>query len=397
MHPLDGVKVLDLSRILAGPWCTQTLADLGAEIWKIEEPNIGDDTRGWMPPDVGGESTYFQCCNRSKLSIGIDLREEDGRALLLQLADKADILVENFRKGALERYGFGFEQLRRRNERLIYCSISGYGRTGGRSDEGGYDFVIQAESGLMSITGEPQGNPMKYGIAVTDIVAGMNATQAILAALIARNRTGRGQLLDIALYDGAIALLANLASGYLATGEQPGRFGNAHPTVVPYQLFDTADGVLALACGNDQQFRLLCDRVLHRPQLGTDPRYVSNRDRVINRATLIPQLCELFAIRETSEWIHSLRKAGVPAGTVRKVSDVFADPESFERGLVKDVPDSVFGTLKMVGSPLRFSETPVREPVAPPRLGENCDDVLVRELGLSKSAISNLKTRRIIR
>ncbi len=385
IHPLDGIKVLDLSRILAGPWCTQTLADLGAEVWKIEEAKAGDDTRGWMPPEIGGESTYFQCCNRSKLSVAVDLRQLKGQELVARLAEQADVLVENFRKGALERFGLGFEQLRARNPRLIYCSISGYGRTGPRADEAGYDFAIQAESGLMAITGEPDGNPMKHGVAITDLVTGMNATQAILAALIARGRTGRGQHLDIALFDSAVALLANVASGHLATGRAPGRFGNAHATVVPYQLFDTADGVLALACGNDQQFRALCQRVLGRPEIADDARYVRNRDRVYNRETLIPLLAELFTGQSTSKWIASLREAGVPAGQVRSVPEVFAALDTLERGLVHEVPDPVHGTLRMTASPLRFSETPVRTPTSPPRLGQDTDDVMRRVLELARA------------
>jgi crotonobetainyl-CoA:carnitine CoA-transferase CaiB-like acyl-CoA transferase len=376
LHPLDGIKVLDLSRILAGPWCTQTLADLGAEVWKIEEAKAGDDTRSWMPPEIGGESTYFQCCNRSKLSVAVDLRQADGREAVARLAEQADVLVENFRKGALERYGLGYEQLRARNPRLIYCSISGYGRTGPRANEAGYDFAIQAESGLMAITGEPDGMPMKHGMAITDLATGMNATQAILAALIARGRTGRGQHLDIALFDAAVALLANIASGHLATGRAPGRFGNAHATVVPYQLFDTADGVLALACGNDQQFRLLCQRVLQRPELAEDPRYIRNRDRVLNRDTLIPELARCFGQKCTAHWIAALRDAGVPAGQVRQVADVFSARDTLERGLVLEVPDPVHGTLRMVASPLRLSDTPVRAPTAPPRLGQHTEDVL---------------------
>ena len=381
MHPLDGIKVLDLSRILAGPWCTQTLADLGAEVWKIEEASAGDDTRGWMPPEIGGESTYFQCCNRSKLSVAADLRDPGGRERIARLAEGADVLVENFKKGGLDRFGLGYEQLRARNPRLIYCSISGYGRTGPRADEAGYDFAIQAESGLMAITGEPEGAPMKHGVAITDLVTGMNATQAILAALIARGKTGRGQHLDIALFDSAVALLANVASGHLATGRAPGRFGNAHATVVPYQLFDTANGVLALACGNDQQFRALCGRVLTRPELAEDERYRTNRSRVLNRETLIPTLAALFRGKSTGEWIETLRAAGVPAGQVRSVPEVFAAPDVLGRGLVHEVPDRVHGTLRMVASPLRLSETPVRQPVAPPRLGDHTAEVLKGRTG----------------
>lgn len=376
MTPLEGIKVLDLSRILAGPWCTQTLADLGAEVWKIEAPGAGDDTRGWMPPELDGESTYFMCCNRSKKSVAVDLKTEEGQAAVRRLAEEADVLVENFRLGALERYGLGADALVALNPRLIYCSISGYGRTGARATEAGYDFVMQAESGLMSITGEPDGSPMKLGVAITDIVTGMNATQAILAALIARGRTGRGQHLDIALFDSAVAILANLGTGVLNTGQDSARFGNAHPTVVPYQLFDTADGTIALAVGNDSQFREFCTGVIGRPELAEDPRYRRNRDRVLNRGTLIPLLAQSFLTRTTRDWIERLHGAGVPAGQVRSVAEVLNAPEVLDRGLVVEAPDDRHGVVRLIRSPLRFSDTPVRAPAAPPRLGEHTEEVL---------------------
>ncbi|MBN9670841.1 CaiB/BaiF CoA transferase family protein [Roseibium aggregatum] len=376
--PLEGIRVLDLSRVLAGPSCTQTLADLGAEVWKIEHPAGGDDTRGWMPPDIGGESTYFLCCNRGKKSATVDLKSETGRAAIRSLALEADILVENFRIGALDAMGLGYEALAEINPRLIYCSISGYGRTGPRAAEGGYDFTIQAESGLMAITGDPGGQPMKLGVAITDLVTGMNAAQAILAALYARDRTGRGQNLDIALFDSAVAMLANVASGYLQTGKESRRFGNAHATVVPYQLFDTSDGTLALACGNDAQFRAMCEAALERPDLPADPRFTRNRDRVDNREVLIPVLAEIFSGRATGEWLTKLETAKVPCGKVRKVSEVFSSPEVMKRGLVIEVADPVHGTLKLVRSPLNFSDTPLAEPTAPPRLGEHTDEILGR-------------------
>ncbi|MCO5731661.1 CaiB/BaiF CoA-transferase family protein [Rhizobium sp. SSA_523] len=378
MHepPLAGIRVLDLSRVLAGPSCTQTLADLGAEVWKIEHPAGGDDTRSWMPPDVGGESTYFMCCNRSKASVALDLKSTEGQAIVRRLAAYADVVVENFRLGALEAYGLDFASLQAINPRLVYCSISGYGRSGPRADEGGYDFTIQAESGLMAITGEPEGEPMKLGVAISDLVTGMNAVQAILAALFARQTTGRGQHLDIALFDSAVALLANVASGHLQTSAQSRRFGNAHATVVPYQLFDTADGAFALACGNDSQFRILCEQVLKRPDLSADPRYARNRDRVLHRDTLIPLLQSLFAARGTEDWLKALRDAKVPAGKVRSVSDVFASEDVTARGLVEEVEDAVHGSLRLVRSPLRFSDTPLRPASAPPRLGQNTEEVL---------------------
>lgn len=393
MLALDGIKVLDLSRVLAGPWCTQTLADLGADVWKIEEPAKGDDTRSWMPPELHGESTYFLCCNRSKQSVAIDMKDPEGQAVLRRLAAKADVLVENFRKGALDRFGLGYEQLSAINPRLIYCSISGYGRTGSRADEAGYDFAIQAESGLMAITGEPTGSPMKHGIAITDLVTGMNATQAVLAALLAREKTGRGQLIDVSLFDSAVALLANVGSGHLATGHEPKRYGNAHATVVPYQLFDTADGVLALAVGNDLQFKNLCLRVLERPDLWADERYQRNRDRVMNRMTLIPSLAEVFRTRTTVDWIALLKQAGVPAGQVRNVSQVFSSPEVAERDIVVEAEDVRHGRLRLTASPLRLSDTPVRPPVAPPRLGEHTRDVLRRELGMTEQEIEHLHNR----
>ncbi|MCB5174615.1 CaiB/BaiF CoA transferase family protein [Microvirga lenta] len=396
MLPLQGVKVLDLSRVLAGPWCTQTLADLGAEVWKIEEPTRGDDTRSWMPPEIGGESTYFLSCNRSKQSVAIDLKAPEGQAIVRRLAEKADVLVENYRRGALDRFGLGYEQLAPVNPRLIYCSISGYGRTGSRADEAGYDFAIQAESGLMSITGEPDGAAMKHGIAITDVVTGMNATQAILAALLAREKTGQGQFIDVSLFESAVALLANVGAGYLATGKEPRRYGNAHATVVPYQIFDTADGIVALAVGNDQQFRNLCVQVLERPDLWEDGRYRKNRDRVLNRETLIPSLGEVFRTRGTAEWIDRLKRSGVPAGQVRNVSQVFASPEVAERSVVVEVPDARHGTLRLTASPLRLSGTPVRPPKAPPRLGENTREVLERELGMTEQDLARLQSQALV-
>lgn len=374
--PLEGIRVLDLSRVLAGPTCTQTLADLGAEVWKIEPPGRGDDTRGWMPPEIEGESTYFLCCNRSKKSVAVDLKSENGRKAVAALAEQADVLVENFRLGALAAYDLDPETLLAVNPRLIYCSISGYGRTGPRAGEGGYDFTIQAECGLMAITGEPDGQPMKVGVAITDIATGMNAVQAILAALFVRERTGRGQHLDIALFDSAVALMANVATGHLNTSRESGRYGNAHATVVPYQLFDTADGTLVLACGNDGQFKALCERVLKRPDLAADPRYILNRDRVAHRETLIPQLQAAFLRNGTDHWIAALSAAKVPGGKVRSVPEVFRAEDTLGRGLVEEVRDPVHGTVRLVRSPLRFSDTPVVPPQAPPRLGQNTDEVL---------------------
>jgi crotonobetainyl-CoA:carnitine CoA-transferase CaiB-like acyl-CoA transferase len=397
MHPLDGIKVLDLTRVLAGPWCTQTLADLGAEVWKIEEVRAGDDTRTWTTPNIGGESTYFQCANRSKLSLAVDLKAPEGQALILKLAREADILVENFKLGALDRFGLGYEQLRQVNPALIYCSISGYGRTGPRAGEAGYDFAIQAESGIMALNGEPDGEPMKVGVAVSDIVTGMNATQAILAALIARSKSGMGQHLDISLYDSSVALLVNVASAYLATNKPPKRYGNAHATVVPYQIFKSSDGVVALAVGNDSQFRTLCEQAMGLPELAQDPRYQGAGNRALHRDTLIPALEAVFIQKPTMHWITLLQKLGVPIGQVRTVPEVFSAPETTDRGVVVEVPDPLHGSLKLIASPLRMSETPVRQPVTPPRLGEHSREVLHRVLGMDQKAIDDLVAKGVVK
>lgn len=396
MYALEGIKVLDLSRVLAGPWCTQTLADLGADVWKVETPQTGDDTRSWMPPDIGGESTYFLACNRSKRSIAVDFKTPEGRKIVRDMAERADVVVENFRLGALARYGLDYESLSRANPRLIYCSISGYGRTGPRADEAGYDFAIQAESGLMSITGEVDGEPMKLGVAITDIVTGMNATQAVLAALIARERTGQGQFIDLSLLDCAVSVLANVASAYLATGKPPRRYGNAHATVVPYQTFRTADGVLALAVGNDRQFATLCREVLLCPELADDPRFATNRARTTNIAVLEPILAGHFAGRSLDQLLSDLRGRGIPAGSIRDLEAVFAAPEIAARGMVAEVTDSLHGSVKLMTSPLKLSGTPVRAPAYPPRLGEHTDELLRDVLGLNPGEIADLRTHNAV-
>jgi crotonobetainyl-CoA:carnitine CoA-transferase CaiB-like acyl-CoA transferase len=395
--PLDGIKVLDLSRVLAGPWCAQTLADLGADVWKVEEPERGDDTRAWMPPEIDGESTYYMSANRSKRSIAVDLKHPDGQRIVREMAAKADVLVENYKKGTLERFGLGYEELAALNPGLVYCSISGYGRTGPRAHEPGYDFAIQAESGLMSITGEPGGAPMKHGMAITDLVTGMNAVQAVLAALLARSRTGEGQLIDMALLDCGIALLANMASGHIVTGAEPPRLGNAHPSLAPYQLFETSDGEFVLAVGNDGQFRALCDKVIGRPDLSADPRFSTSRGRVIHRDALIPELVAAFRARSTAEWIATLQREKVPCGQVRTLREVFASPEVAARGLVAQVPDARHGTLKLMRSPLALRGTPPREPSAPPRLAEHTDALLREVLGLEPREIEALRASGAIR
>jgi crotonobetainyl-CoA:carnitine CoA-transferase CaiB-like acyl-CoA transferase len=393
MLALEGIKVLDLSRVLAGPWCTQTLADLGADVWKVESPNGGDDTRSWMPPEINGESTYYLCCNRSKRSIAVNFRDPDGQRIIREMAAKADVLVENFRKGALDKFGLGYEDLRKINPRLIYCSISGYGRTGQRSEEAGYDFAIQAESGLMSITGEVDGEPMKLGVAICDIVSGMNAVQGVLAALIAREKTGEGQHVDIALLDSAINLLANVASGHLATGNEPKRYGNAHASVAPYQVFPSSDGNFVLAVGNDGQFRSLCEVVIKRPDLLEDERFVTAKGRATHREELAAILSEIFRTDTKLNWFNALKAAGVPAGQIRTVPEVFAAPEVKERELYAVVDDPKHGKLKIPFTPLKLSGTPARKPTTPPRLGENTGELLQEVLGISEEEIARLRAK----
>lgn len=389
MLPLDDVKVVDLSRVLAGPWCTMTLGDLGAEVWKIESFE-GDDTRIWKPPEVAGISTYYLCANRNKRSIAIDLKHPEGQAIVRDLIGRADVLVENMRAGTLDRFGLGWEHAKRINPRLIYCAISGYGREGPAAARAGYDVVIQGESGLMAITGEAAGEPLKVGVAIVDVVTGMNATQAILAALIARGRTGEGQFIDMALLDGAVGLLANVGSGYLNTGGRPRRYGNAHPTVVPYQTFHTAEGRFVLACGNDAQFRALCGSVLERPELAEDARYRRNADRVANRDTLIPLLEAVFSERPAAHWLAALSRAGIPAGVIHDVPEAFASPEVVGRGLVQRVAHPVAGEVAMVRSPLRLSATPVGTPAPPPMVGEHTAAILRDVLGKEAAEIERL-------
>src|SRR5262245_58180522 len=318
---LDGVKVLDLSRVLAGPWCTMALSDLGAEVWKVENPDGGDDTRAWMPPSAGGISTYYLGANRNKKSIAVDLKTPGGRAIVTELAAKADIFIENFRPASLKAMGLTYERLSALNPRLIHCAISGYGRDTPFADRAGYDFIMQAETGFMSITGEAAGAPMRLGVAFIDLSTGMHATQAILAALYARERTGVGQSIDIALLDSGLYMLANVASGYLNTGTNPTRFGNAHASLVPYQLFDTADGAIALAVGNDQQYRRLCENVLGSGELWSDERFRTNPGRTRHRDELLPRLQAAILRFGTKTLMEKLREHDIAAGEVRTVGD----------------------------------------------------------------------------
>ena len=383
--------MLDLSRVLAGPWASQMLADLGADVIKVERPGAGDDTRGWGPPwlrDGQGEpladAAYYLCANRNKRSVAIDFATPEGQALVRRLAGKADVLIENFKPGGLARFGLDYPALQALNPRLVYCSITGFGHTGPYAPRAGYDFLIQGMGGLMSVTGQPEGEPgagpMKVGVALTDVLTGLHASTAILAALQWRERSGLGQHIDLALLDVQVACLANQAMNYLYSGEPPRRLGNAHPNVVPYQDFPTADGHMILAVGNDEQFRRLCE-AMARPEWGTDDRFAKNAGRIRHRDALIPMLREETRKRTTREWIAELETRGVPCGPINTVADVFADPQVQARGMQIRVPHPQAGEIPLVASPLRLSATPVSYRRAPPGLGEQTEEVLRDWLG----------------
>ncbi|WP_434457614.1 CoA transferase [Stutzerimonas urumqiensis] len=397
MSILQGIKVLDLTRILAGPWSTMTLADLGAEVWKVEHVNGGDDTRIWMPPAKAGISTYYLGANRNKQSLAVDMRKPEGRQLILDLAAQADIVVENFLPASLERLGLDYATLSALNPRLIHCSISGYGRNNPLENRPGYDFIIQAESGFMSITGDKDGEPMRLGVAFVDLVTGMNAVQGILGALYEREKSGLGQSIDVALSDSAMHFLANVASGYLNTGKVPQRYGNAHASIVPYQLFNTADGSIALAVGNDEQYRRLCEAVLERPELYADERFARNEGRTRNRDVLLPILQDAFMAWTSDALIAALREQGIPVGEVKNLEQAFASDTARYRDLVMSVEHPVAGEVRMVRSPLRFSRTPTVEAKAPPLHGEHTDAVLGRVLGKDEASLKALREAGVIR
>ncbi len=394
LPPLAGRRVLDLSRVLAGPWSTMVLADLGAEVIKVEHPRGGDDTRHWGPPYAGGESAYYLCANRNKRSIAIDLATPDGQAIVRDLAARADVLVENYKLGGLDKYGLDYASLAALFPRLIYCSVSGYGRVSPIADRAGYDYVIQAEAGLMAVTGEADGEPVKVGVAVADLFTGMAAAQAILAALIALDRDGIGQHIDMALYDCQLAMMANVASAALMTAREPARFGNGHPTIVPYESFATSDGKVVIAVGNDGQFAAL-SRLLDRSDLAADERFARNSARVTNRDELLAILKPLIAARTTATWLTGLRSVGVPAGEVRGVGAALAAPETTARDIVRRVPHPTAGEVGLVASPLRLGRTPVVDPLAPPLLGADSQAILA-ELGYDPDHISRLVSAGIV-
>ena len=392
--PLSGTTVIDFTRVLSGPYCTMVLADLGARVIKIEHPVRGDDTRHWGPPFVASESAYFLSINRNKESLTLDFKRPESRAVLDRLLANADVVVENFRPGTLDDAGLGAEALSQRFPRLICCSISGYGQTGPRREEPGYDAVMQAEGGLMSITGERDGPPYRLGVAITDIVSGLFAAQGILAALLARATTGRGQRVDIGMLDATAALLTYQAGAYFVTGEVPARMGNRHPTITPYESFETADGDLVIAGGNDDIWRRLCG-ALDLNGISEDPRFRTNKDRVANRNELRPIFERVLKTRSRAEWVERLMNAGVPCGSVREISEVLADPQIAARKMVAEVDHPTVGRARVIGSPLKLSETPASVRTAPPLLGQHTDAVLT-ELGYDSTAIADLRATGVI-
>ena len=392
---LTGIRVLDFSRHLAGPYCGMMLGDLGADVIKVERPDVGDETRQWGPPFVGGESAYYLCCNRNKRSLTLNLKHERGGNIVRQLVQQSDVLIENFRIGGLDELGFGYETLKSINPRLIYCSISGFGHTGPDRNLPGYDFLIQGRGGFMSITGERDGPPMKVGVAIVDVATALFAGNAILAALFARERTDVGQHIDMALFDSQLALLANVGSNYLCSREVPERWGNAHASIVPYQAFQAADAYFVLAIGNDDQWRRFCTAA-GVMAWADDKRFATNVQRVANREVLTSMLADLLRQKRAADWIQLCADADVPAGPVNTMQQVFADPQTRAREMSVQMPHPTAGTVRLVGSPFNLSTTPVHMRLPPPLLGEHTDEILATELGLDPVAIAGLRSDGVV-
>jgi len=399
--PLSHIRVLDLSRVLAGPWAGQNLADLGAEVIKVERQKTGDDSRGYGPPwmkDGSGKETseaaYFMAANRGKKSITVNLTHAEGQRVVRALASKCDVLLENYKFGDLARYGLDYATLSKSNPGLVYCSITGFGQTGPNREKPGYDFMAQGMGGLMSVTGEPDevpgGGPMRVGVPVIDIFTGMYASIAVCAALANRAQTGKGQYIDVALFDSCLALLANQAMTYLATGESPGRIGNAHPSIVPYQVFKTSDGAVIVACGNDNLFVKYCG-VAGCIELATDPRFAKNAERVKNRGVLVPMLAAIMTKRTTKEWVEALEAAGVACGPINSVGQALAEPQAEARGMKVRLPHPLAGEVPLMASPMKFSGTPIVHEAAPPVLGQHTDEILEKILGMDAGARGKLR------
>jgi len=404
--PLSHIKVLDLSRVLAGPWAGQNLADMGADVIKIERPVKGDDSRAFGPPwmkDADGKDTseaaYFCAANRGKRSLTADISKPEAQEMIRKLAAKCDVVIENYKYGDLARYGLGYEDIKAVNPGIVYCSITGFGQTGPWKERPGYDFMAQGMSGLMSITGSPESETDRYGVRfgvpIIDILTGMYGTIAICAALAHRAETGKGQHLDISLLDSALALTSIQGMNWIATGESPGRIGNAHPNIVPYQVFPTADGSVIVACGNDNLYRKYCAAAGH-PELADDPRFATNAKRVENRAIITPILDEIMRQKTTKEWCEILDEAGVANGPINTIGQAFEEPQAVARGALFDIPHPLAGTARLIASPLRFSETPVEYAKAPPVLGQHSEEILQQELGLSADEIAALRANKVI-
>jgi len=387
---LGDVRVLDLSRILAGPYCTMILGDLGAEVIKVERPETGDDTRTWGPPFAGGESAYYLCCNRNKKSITIDLKDTRGSELVKELAKVSDVLVENFTPGLMKRFGLDYESLREHNPRLVYCSISAYGQDGPYRDRPGYDMVLSAIGGLMWITGPEGGEPCKVGVAITDVLTGVYASSAIMAALVRRGRTGRGQYIDCSLLDVQVAALANIASNYLVADKEAQRWGTAHESIIPYQVFRAADRPIAIAVANQKLWESFC-RTIGKQEWIKDPRFESNAKRVENRVELVARVAEVVAQKSCDEWIELFVDAAIPCGPVNNMQRLFDDPQVLHRKMVVDVPHETIGTLRLTGVPIKYSETPGAVRLPPPLLGQHTDEILTGVLGYSKQHVESLR------
>ncbi len=392
---LEGIRVLDLTRALAGPYCTMFLGDMGAEIVKVEQPGVGDDSRGWGPPFIGKESAYFLAINRNKKSLAVDMKTAEGVELVRRLADKADVIIENFRPGIMDRFGLGEAELRTRNPRLIYASLSGFGADGPMKDWPGYDLVIQAWGGFMSITGRPDGEPTKVAVAIIDIVAGLMLGKAIIAALYARDRTGVGQKIDSSLLEAEVACLIPYGSDYLASGKVPGRNGNAHPNIVPYQSFNTANGYMVIGAASEGNWQRLC-QAIGKSELADDPRFAKNAQRVAHRQELIAILSEIFLQRDTDFWITLLSEAGIPCAPVQTIDQVFSNPQVLCRDMLLEVEHPAAGRVRMAGMPVKFSGTPVSLRLPPPMLGQHSEAVLDMWLGMRRDEIDELKRKRVI-
>jgi succinate---hydroxymethylglutarate CoA-transferase len=392
---LAGIRVLDLTRVLAGPTCAMMLGDMGADVIKVEPPMGGDDTRGWGPPFAGGESAYFLAANRNKRSITLNLAVPAGQKLLAGLIERVDIVIDNFKLGTLAKWGFTDAWFDEEALRVVRCSITGYGSTGPKAALPGYDFILQAESGLMSICGEPDGPPTKYGVAIVDVCTGMLACNAILAALNARHSTGRGQKVELSLYESALHMLVNVASNVLVSGRGGGRFGNGHPSIVPYTTYAAKDAMMTLAIGNDTQFAK-CAAVLGHPEWAGDPRFATNRARVEHRHLVDGAISQALAADTAGNWLAKLKAAGVPCGRINSVAEAFADPQTQARAMIETVEHPTIGDLKLVGPPYKFSGTPASVRRPPPRLGEHTDEILRDELGLDAAAIAALRRDKVI-